>query len=88
MKEIPTAEEFWSEIISSENEFSMLTTLKKSGMHKHVFEAMRRFAKLHVEAALKEASEKAEAKVGAGERSFLYVDENSILNAYPLNLIK
>lgn len=47
-----------------------------------------KFAKLHVEAALKEASKKAEAKVGAGERSFLYVDENSILNAYPLNLIK
>lgn len=49
---------------------------------------MKQFAKLHVEAALKEASKKAEAKVGAGERSFLYVDENSILNAYPLNLIK
>lgn len=61
------------------------------------------FAKLHVEAALKEASEKAYAR-GKGSSlttksgSFFYtfgghigdieMDKGSILNAYPLDLIK
>ena len=42
----------------------------------------------HVKEALKEANIKAEAKIGAGERSYLYVDANSILNAYDLDNIK
>ena len=83
---IPTAEEFWSEITSSEKEFSMLTELRKSGMAKHVFEAMRRFTKLHVTEALKQASEKAEI------RRIMYADEtinkDSILEAYSLDNIK
>jgi len=49
--------------------------------------ALIEFAKLHVEAALKEASKKAEAKNGPGEWSYLYVDENSIINSYPLTNI-
>ena len=48
------------------------------------------FAKLHVEAALKEASEKAivntEPDYRGGEWSI--VDTDSILNAYPLENIK
>jgi hypothetical protein len=51
---------------------------------------MIEFAKLHVEAALKEASEKAivntEPDYRGGEWSI--VDTDSILNAYPLENIK
>lgn len=83
---IQTAEEFWSIGISSESPFSMLTELRKSGMAKHVFEAMRRFTKLHVTEALKQASEKAEI------RRIMYADEtinkDSILEAYSLDNIK
>lgn len=51
------------------------------------------FAKLHVEAALKEASEKADTD---GKHVYMFrreyvpvkVDKNSILNAYPLENIK
>jgi len=64
---------------------------------------MRDFAKLHVEAALKEASERSKVRkdtyiMGSGttevEQMFNYgngtshyVDQNSILNAYPLTNI-
>jgi hypothetical protein len=51
---------------------------------------MIEFAKLHVEAALREASEKAtvetEPDYQGGELSS--VDKDSILNAYPLENIK
>ena len=56
--------------------------------------AMIEFAKLHVEAALKEASEKATAfsktSVYGGEsiRKRATVSTSSILNAYPLDNIK
>lgn len=56
----------------------------KNGLIK---EALIEFAKFHVEAALEEASKKAEAKNGPGEWSYLYVDENSIINSYPLTNI-
>lgn len=51
-----------------------------------VAEAMIEFAKMHVEAALKEASENAESYVIGGLTS--EVDKESILNAYPLTNIK
>ncbi len=92
MKNLPTAEEFWSEIISSEKEFSMLTELRKTGLHKHVFEAMKRFAKMHVTEALKEANESAfitdHKATLYDDRVYKKIDENSILNAYPLTNIK
>jgi len=55
-----------------------------------VYRIMIGFAKMHVEAALEAASENAIAKenpsdFGTGE---IWVDEDSILNAYPLNNIK
>lgn len=55
--------------------------------------ALLGFAKLHVEAALKEASKKAEcctdAIVDLGHTIIeAYVEEDSILNAYPLTNIK
>ena len=48
---------------------------------------MIEFAKMHVEAALKEASEKAIVYADEGGYSE-FVDEQSILNAYPLTNIK
>lgn len=53
-------------------------------------EAMIEFAKLHVEAALKAASEKGEVDVEMcmGQRTgVVTIDENSIINAYPLTNI-
>jgi hypothetical protein len=46
---------------------------------------MIEFAKLHVEAALKEAAEKAITEEVWGD---YYVDKKSILNSYPLTSIK
>ena len=52
-------------------------------------EAMIEFAKLHVEAALKAASENSELE-GDEESNFDYIciNKQSILNAYPLENIK
>ena len=53
--------------------------------HKDIKTAMIKFAKLHVESALKEASE----NVIIDGHPFEYeLDKNSILNAYPLENIK
>ena len=49
---------------------------------------MIEFAKLHVEAALKAASEKASIIETFGGMSISVVNKNSILNAYSLTLIK
>jgi hypothetical protein len=47
------------------------------------------FAKLHVEAALKAASNKAEATLeSSGDEEYPIVIKNSILNSYSLNNIK
>ena len=46
------------------------------------------FAKLHVEAALKEASEKATIKYDHFDDMAAYINESSILNSYPLTNIK
>lgn len=54
---------------------------------KKVRKLMIEFAKLHVEAALKEASVKASVYADEGGYSE-FVDENSILNSYPLENIK
>ena len=66
------------------------------GIH-YVKEAMIEFAKMHVQEALKQASEKADAdftylgddlkEIGA-EYIEVYTIKDSILNAYPLDLIK
>ena len=62
-----------------------------------IFEMMIEFAKMHVQEALKQASEKADAdftylgddlkEIGA-EYIEVYTIKDSILNAYPLDLIK
>lgn len=50
-------------------------------------DAMIAFAKLHVEAALKEASEDVDTEILC-QHGYGMVDKNSILNAYPLENIK
>jgi hypothetical protein len=82
MEKIPTAEEF-------------LIDKGYSGFAKHtlVKEWMKEFAKLHVEAALKEASEKAKITYEysgntGSEYCDEFVDKDSILNSYPSENIK
>lgn len=58
-----------------------------------IYKAMIEFAKLHVEAALKEASINAETKEESDnpydtEDRYYVVDKDSILNSYPLENIK
>jgi hypothetical protein len=80
---IPTAEEFYKQITSC-----LIN-------HKDIKTAMIEFAKLHVEAALKTADEKATVTPIDHEeisedswRPVWGVDSDSILNAYPLTNIK
>ncbi len=77
MNKIPTAEEF----------------LQKEGMPTDkydLFYKMIEFAKLHVTEALKKASEKVTITNDYGSSGELFdcIDKDSILNAYPLDLIK
>lgn len=89
MAEILTAEEFLMK-----EEF--VDTLEyKQGYLNNVKNYMIEFAKLHVEAALKEASEKATVtpidheEISEGSfRPIWGVDDDSILNSYPLTNIK
>ena len=94
MENLPTAETFL--IINDDKDFR----LSMSG--RNVSEMMIAFAKLHVEAALKEASEKAKASLGKDwirkeetihpgqlvDSITIRVNKDSILNSYPLSNIK
>ena len=73
--------------IPTAEEFLLLNNFKNNT------EAMIEFAKLHVQAALKEASKNAkcsdDAIVDLGHTIIdAYVEKDSILNAYPLTNIK
>ena len=74
MSKIPTAEEFYKQ------------TTGCVMNHRDVKTAMIEFAKLHVEAALKEASEKAEWK--GHTLAAVEICDYSILDAYPLENVK
>ncbi len=82
---IPTAEEFrikaWNYALEN-------TPNEKSNIW--IDKAMIEFAKLHVEAALKEAADKAELKYRINDISCndKILNKNSILNAYLLTNIK
>ena len=82
MSKIPTVEEF------------LKGRPWKNGMNlqERIHESMIEFAKLHVEAALKEASENAfitnHKPTLDDDRFYKKIDKNSILNAYPLTNIK
>jgi hypothetical protein len=88
--EIPSAEEFLR------NKPIAYVT---NGLFEQSIEAMQEFAKLHVQAALKAASEKAElGEYNKGDHQVCFMaddmgdawilDKQSILSAYPLDLIK
>ena len=91
-KEIPTARIFLQNLIEENNYDSNID----------IEDAMIEFAKLHVEAALKEAYLNSEMRVSENDtnefQSFtdnyddgyvtITVSKDSILNAYPLNNIK
>lgn len=72
MDKIPTSEEFEENNCEKFNSYSQL---------------MIEFARLHVEAALKEANENVEV-ICDSSGIFQSIDKNSILNAYPIDLIK
>ena len=79
MSKIPTAEEF----LTISDEFEVLETRKQEEV---VTKTMIEFAKLHVEAALKEANRKVIVTYYYNEG--IRVNKDSILNAYPLTNIK
>lgn len=83
MKQLPTAEQFLrfkSDISEDKTSVEYLTDCE-------VEEIMIEFAKMHVQAALKAASEKATA--GDSDMYFSsLIDEESILNSYPESNIK
>jgi len=86
---VQTAEEFFlntyfSDSLSDDDKKLWLECNRQA---KESVQIMIEFAKLHVEAALKEASEKATVYADEGGYSE-FVDEQSILNAYPLEKIK
>ena len=75
---LPTAEEFFQRELSGEP----LT-------QESVIEGLIEFAKLHCEAMLKAILENVELKRDAGQDlTGIFVDTDSIINAYDLNQIK
>ena len=87
---IPTAEEFLKDKLSEIHEEEIFEDLLQRMFTLDVSEVMVAFAKMHVEAALKEASENAELKYRINDISCndKILDKKSILNAYPLTNIK
>ena len=81
MSKIPTAEEF----LTISNEFEVLETRKQEEV---VTKTMIEFAKLHVEAALKEAEKETVKHISKTILELNMYNKNSILNAYPLENIK
>lgn len=104
MSKIPTVKEFLddSEIFET-IKLKQNIVKEPTFLYDDVQKAMVEFTKLHVEAALKEASEKAYARgkgsslttksanffyTFAGHIGEIEMNKNSILNAYPLENIK
>ena len=79
MSKIPTAEEFLDNIEIWDGIFVHNKSAKK---------AMIEFAKLHVEAALKEAEKETVKHISKTILELNMYNKNSILNAYPLTNIK
>ena len=81
MSKIPTAEEF----LTISDEFEVLETRKQEEV---VTKTMIEFAKLHVEAALKEAEKETIKYISKTIIELNMYNKNSILNAYSLENIK
>ncbi len=96
MNNIPTAEELLLEIMGCLKMDYSLVELNEAdpSLVPFLVEQINNRTKLHVQAALKSAAEKVELKAysytGCFEcgREDMSVDEKSILNAYPENLIQ
>ena len=81
MSKIPTVEEFFEQHIQR----------GVNNTHSNYLNTAIEFAKLHVEAALLEASEKATVNINGFIQEYdenCCVDKDSILNTYPLKNIK
>lgn len=80
MNKIPTAKEF----------LEYRTPRGITNDYPDYWDAMIEFTKLHVNAALESASKKATTKdmVNSAMDVYQVVDEQSILNSYPINNIK
>ena len=85
MEKIPTAEEILKETDSYSHIDDGGDKVFYSGF---VESLMIEFAKLHVDAALKEAVNNAELKHVMYTENDYCIDENSILKSYPLDKIK
>ncbi len=84
MNNIPTAEEFIEQYATwsvQDSPDTMTTVIDRADC----LEAMKEFAQLHVEAALKAAAEKGEITHNGYD---WIVDEKSIINTYPKENIK
>lgn len=93
MEKIPTAEEFLQQKAEEHSyktwyEFNYDTHEEYQG--KITIEVLREFARLHVEAALKAAAEKADLDLDLSDPScdVYIVSKNSITSAYPVSNIK
>lgn len=90
---IPTAEEFVEDELKDLQGFKSAGVLDSLGFY-DVVEMLNKYAKLHVEAALKAAAKDAKINIERWSHaelpslSFNVIDKNSILNAYPLTNIK
>lgn len=87
MSKIPTAENF---LHQSKSLHDMWDNTRGKGEwdEKAIINSHIEFARKHVIAALKEASENAEQKWVKFTEDDYEIDKNSILNAYPLENIK
>ena len=84
-EEILIKEEILLKTIEESGNFPLnLTRDTHIGTAKNIKKAMIEFAKMHVEEALKEASE----QVYVSDTVFCEIDRDSILNAYSLENIK
>jgi len=83
MKDLPTAEEFIEQYLRGDR---VHDDINKVVDEEEAIEAMIEFAKLHVEAALKNASEDVELETYGNFGNS--VNKDSILNSYPLENIK
>ena len=84
-EEILIKEEILLKTIEESGNFPLnLTRDTHIGTAKNIKKAMIEFTKMHVEEALKQASE----QVYVSDTVFCEIDRDSILNAYPLENIK
>ena len=82
MEKIPTAEEIMQKHLDPHD------CLRLSKCYEMTLEAMIEFAKLHVEAALKEALESIPCLGSSSDIATYEEVEDAVLNSYPLENIK